>query len=134
MKEVLPALPKEDFPSPPDVKPPNKPMLNGKSGEPVEVRIDKKTGLLAEDDCPDKYTKKKTFSNAHSILYYVDRNDPLGPIPKKPEIDPQFKYWEEGVQNWAGKQNDKDKKGKNKNKRENSAPPTQKACSRDGGD
>lgn len=127
MRKVLETLPKEEFMSPPEPKKADKMMLNGKIGDEVEVRIDEKTGLLAEDDCPKKCTKKKTFTNAHSILYYVDRNNPLGPIPKNPETDPQFKYWEEGVLKWGGKEDDKDKK--DKNKAENSAPPTDKSCS-----
>lgn len=131
MRKVLETMPKVDFPAPPQMHKPSKPMLNGKYEDPVEVRIDKETGLLATDDCPEKYTKKKTFSQAHSILYYVDRNDPLGPIPKKPQDDPQFKYWEEGVQKWTGKDNkDKDKKDDDE-KYSGSTPPTERACSRD---
>ncbi len=30
----------------------------------------------------------------HTILYYVDRNNPLGPIPENPASDPQFRNWE----------------------------------------
>ncbi|MDB5266779.1 MAG: putative penicillin-binding protein [Parcubacteria group bacterium] len=37
---------------------------------------------------------------AHSILYYVNKNDPLGPAPSNPSADPQFKNWEYGVQHW----------------------------------
>jgi hypothetical protein len=36
----------------------------------------------------------------HDILFYVDRNDPLGPINKNPYKDPQFYKWEEGVRWW----------------------------------
>ncbi|MEK7193742.1 MAG: transglycosylase domain-containing protein, partial [Patescibacteria group bacterium] len=36
----------------------------------------------------------------HDILYYIDKNDPLGPIPENPEIDSQFYNWEEPVKNW----------------------------------
>ncbi|MFH1183007.1 MAG: transglycosylase domain-containing protein [Candidatus Moraniibacteriota bacterium] len=129
MSKVLGTLPKEEFFGPPEIKKVDKMMLNGKIGDNVEVRIDEKTGLLAEDSCPKKCTKKVTFTNAHSLLYYVDRNNPLGPIPKNPEIDPQFKYWEEGVQKWGGKDDNKDKKGKNKDDAQNSAPPTEKSCS-----
>jgi len=39
-------------------------------------------------------------STTHSILYFVDKNDPLGPIPSYPENDPQFKNWEQGVKLW----------------------------------
>ncbi len=37
---------------------------------------------------------------AHSILYYVDPNNILGPAPKNPWSDPQFSLWEKGVQAW----------------------------------
>jgi hypothetical protein len=40
----------------------------------------------------------------HTILYYVNKNDPTGPDPSNPASDPQFKNWETGVINWA-KQN-----------------------------
>ncbi|GIW65793.1 MAG: hypothetical protein KatS3mg094_312 [Candidatus Parcubacteria bacterium] len=36
----------------------------------------------------------------HDILFYVDKNNPLGPIPKNPYLDPQFLNWEEGVNWW----------------------------------
>lgn len=38
---------------------------------------------------------------AHSILYYVDRNDPAGAAPSNPNNDPQFARWEAAVQLWA---------------------------------
>jgi 1A family penicillin-binding protein len=36
----------------------------------------------------------------HTILYYVQRDNPLGPPPENPFSDPQFSYWENGVQAW----------------------------------
>ncbi|MFA5877910.1 MAG: PBP1A family penicillin-binding protein [Candidatus Staskawiczbacteria bacterium] len=36
----------------------------------------------------------------HDILYYVDRNNPLGPAPIDPSADPQYIMWERGVENW----------------------------------
>lgn len=39
-------------------------------------------------------------NNIHNILYYVDKNNPLGDIPINPENDSQFKNWEIPVQNW----------------------------------
>ncbi len=41
------------------------------------------------------------YPQIHDILYYVDRNDPLGPAPSHPEEDSQFQNWEEPVINWA---------------------------------
>ncbi len=37
----------------------------------------------------------------HDILYWVNKNDPNGPIPTDPTSDPQFKYWDAPVQTWA---------------------------------
>lgn len=75
MKEVLPFVEPKPF-SPPEVfAAPEKPMLNG------------------------KYT---TPSGVHSILYYVDKSDPLGPAPANPYTDPQFENWESAVLSWAG--------------------------------
>lgn len=37
----------------------------------------------------------------HSILYYVNHNDPLGPEPVNPGDDPQFRNWETAVLGWA---------------------------------
>jgi len=36
----------------------------------------------------------------HNILFYVDRKNPLGPIPEDPSLDPQYLLWENGVQRW----------------------------------
>jgi len=37
----------------------------------------------------------------HSILYYIDKNNPLGPPPVNPGVDSQFNNWEAAVRNWA---------------------------------
>jgi len=37
----------------------------------------------------------------HSILFYVDKNNPLGPVPENPQEDLQFENWELGVWEWA---------------------------------
>ncbi len=37
----------------------------------------------------------------HSILYWVDKNNPRGPIPQNPSDDSQFLSWEYGVERWA---------------------------------
>lgn len=39
-------------------------------------------------------------SGIHSILFYVNKNDPTGPFPSNPYSDPQFKNWEDSVQRW----------------------------------
>jgi hypothetical protein len=39
-------------------------------------------------------------TNVHSILYWIDKNNPLGQQPLNPQSDPQYINWEYGVQNW----------------------------------
>ena len=41
----------------------------------------------------------------HDILYWVNKNDPTGPIPTNPASDPQFTYWDGPVQTWAQENN-----------------------------
>jgi 1A family penicillin-binding protein len=40
----------------------------------------------------------------HSILYFVDKNNPRGPSPKNPASDPQFSNWEAAVLNYFAPQ------------------------------
>ena len=44
-----------------------------------------------------------TYPQIHDILFYIDKSNPLGPIPESPENDIQFKNWEEPVLAWAVK-------------------------------
>ncbi len=39
----------------------------------------------------------------HTILYYVDKDDPPGPPPANPATDPQFHNWETALLTWAAK-------------------------------
>ncbi|MCK5044229.1 PBP1A family penicillin-binding protein [Candidatus Parcubacteria bacterium] len=36
----------------------------------------------------------------HSILYYVDKNNPLGEMPVEPESDSQYSAWEQGIKDY----------------------------------
>jgi 1A family penicillin-binding protein len=42
----------------------------------------------------------QVYGNIHSILHFVDRNDPAGPAPFNPASDGAYVNWEYGVQNW----------------------------------
>lgn len=68
-----------------------------------EIPNKKNKWCLANKYCPDKEKKKKIFIDAHTILYYVDKKDPRGNIPKHPEKDPQFNRWEDAVRAWYKK-------------------------------
>ena len=72
MIQALATFPHDSFPAPDPVSS-TKPMLNGS------------IGYNPPDGGPTQY---------HEILYYVDRTDPLGPIPSNPANDPQFANWD----------------------------------------
>ncbi|MFT5831942.1 MAG: 1A family penicillin-binding protein [Candidatus Paceibacteria bacterium] len=40
------------------------------------------------------------YGNIHSILHFVNKNDPTGPAPFNPTNDGAYSNWEYGVQNW----------------------------------
>ncbi|MBI2053952.1 MAG: transglycosylase domain-containing protein [Candidatus Staskawiczbacteria bacterium] len=79
MEKILALNPKENF-SPPDLTEDNRsPALLGK--------------LEPEDH--------------NTILYYINKENPLGPAPSNPEQDPQYALWQAGIDNWL-LQNNKD--------------------------
>jgi 1A family penicillin-binding protein len=43
----------------------------------------------------------QTNDGIHSILKYVNKDEPRGGEPRNPSSDPQFDLWETGVRNWA---------------------------------
>lgn len=40
--------------------------------------------------------------NPHSLLYFINKNNPQGPYPTNPAADPQFTNWEQAVFNYFG--------------------------------
>lgn len=82
LNQVIRKYPPETFNGPDPVEASNKPMLNGQY-----VYTPPGTGG----------TQKPQI---HSILFYVDKSNPLGDPPQNPADDPQFINWESGVINW----------------------------------
>ena len=44
------------------------------------------------------------YPQIHDILYYINKDNPQGPVPQNPQDDPQFQNWEEALMEWL-KQN-----------------------------
>ena len=76
MDAILPSLPDEQFQAPDPIPQTDKPIFQG----------------FWQGDTSNP-------SN-HSLLFWVDKNDPLGPAPLQNQTDIQFPRWEYGVQNW----------------------------------
>ncbi len=105
MQAILKDQPVEKFDSPEPQELPQKPMLNGKIGEEKIVKIDKASGKLATDLTPASFIIEKRIQELHCILHYVNKDNPLGPVPEHPEKDPQYNNWEEAVKTWAKENN-----------------------------
>jgi len=56
---------------------------------------------------PDQITNRNPVllgqldpNNTNTILYYINKDDPLGPPPQNPSADPQYVLWQAGINNW----------------------------------
>lgn len=78
----------------------NKPMLNGVWDGGVTVFLDRRSGLPANTNTPPEFIEEKQYRQIHEILYWVDKNNPLGPIPNNPQQDQAYIMWEEPVGRW----------------------------------
>lgn len=79
----------------------SKPMVCGTMGGETTVKIDRMSGKLATEYTPYTQIEEKKFMEVHSILHYVNINDPLGDPLSDPNSDPQYRLWEEPVRKWA---------------------------------
>jgi hypothetical protein len=108
MKNALANMQKEEFKEPEEDEDEDeeelKPILSGKFEVREEIEVCEKSDgdfCLSSSDCPDSRKEKKKFFTAHTILHYVNKDDPQGEIPEDPDDDPQYKKWEKAVQKWA---------------------------------
>lgn len=85
-------------------KPENKkteiPVLNGE-GSSQSIKINILSNLPANESTNPSLIKEITIPTHHSILYYINREDPLSTKSFDKESDPQFSLWESAVLDWA---------------------------------
>jgi 1A family penicillin-binding protein len=101
MSRVLGNTPFETFKAPDEYKS-GKEIIDGKISSQT-IKIDVSTGQLATSQTPPELISEMSVPEAHSILFFVDKDNPLGPKPEHPENDPQFNLWEKSVVAWAEK-------------------------------
>ena len=104
LERVFETLPPEDF-VPPEREDVTKPFLMGEWRGGVTYEIDTVSGKRATDATPEEFREIRVVPELHSILHWVNKSDPRGPIPEFPERDAQYKNWEEGVKAWAVQNN-----------------------------
>jgi 1A family penicillin-binding protein len=93
MDEALKKIPAETFAEPPQTPDTIKPVLRGVWFDPTEL-------VTGDGSDPESALDLgNAVQGAHSILYYVNKDDPLGPQPTN-QRDPQFHLWEYPVSLW----------------------------------
>ncbi len=98
MQKILKNKPIENF-TKPQPKTSDKPMLGGQLyGQ--EITIDRLTGKLATEFTPPSLIEKKKLKQYHTILHYLNKNDPVGLTPPNFN-DIQYQNWEAAVRKWA---------------------------------
>lgn len=103
MRYALSKYPAEVFAEPPQIDTNISPVLRGSwMGDESKV-IDSRTGMLADSSTPTQFKKEVINANVHTILYWIDKDNPLDKKPNNPYNVPMFKNWEYGVQNWWAK-------------------------------
>ncbi|MFA5420584.1 MAG: PBP1A family penicillin-binding protein [Patescibacteria group bacterium] len=104
MKKSLSDTPIEGF-SEPEINKTGKAIIDGEAIGRL-IKINKETGEIATESTPEDLIEEIFFAEHHSVLFYVDKDDPLGPLPENQEKEPQFKLWEERILEWAKKQDE----------------------------
>jgi penicillin-binding protein 1C len=102
MVEAISRLGTENF-NPPQITPVNKPMFNDDYIVNRQLNIDRTTGQVAGPSTNPANIETRNYLEIHSILYYVNKTDPAGPIPNNPANDSQFQNWEPPVLEWASR-------------------------------
>ena len=59
------------------------------------------TSVVEGEDGEEKIIVSGRTDGIHSILHYVNKNNPLGSIPDNPYQDAQYELWEEPVRDWV---------------------------------
>lgn len=107
MNEVFKETQKEDFEKPKKIKS-GKPVLNGEWLGGKTYFIDSISGKIATELTPPELIKEKVLTQIHSILYWLNKDNPNSANQFNPENDSQFKMWEIPVRKWAENANIKD--------------------------
>ncbi len=100
MSQAVKDMPRENFKAPPTPNKNNKPVLHGIWQGGVSYWMDKISGKLATEYTPEETRQEVVANGVHSILHWLNKDDPNGPAPKDPKEDPQYEYWEYGVRKW----------------------------------
>jgi 1A family penicillin-binding protein len=103
-QEALKNLPEEKFTKPEPTPTGLKPVLTGEWRGGNTYLINVVSNKRATECTPKELVKEKVLTQVHSILYWLNKDDPLGPTPENPGLDSQFLLWETPIRDWVAKQ------------------------------
>ena len=98
MKRSLEGTEIENFNKPDDYKT-GVAVLDGEIKNTI-IQINIITGLPADNLTDPNLIKEISIPNHHSILYYVNKENPKNEPADNPESDPQYKLWEDAISDW----------------------------------
>lgn len=95
MDVALASTSAEQFPQPAAAPNDLKPILRGQTFDATYFVTE-----ILEADPEQEINLEAVSSGIHSILHFVDKNNPRGAYPTNPASDSQYTLWEYGVQRW----------------------------------
>ncbi len=93
MDFALTKFPKESFAEPAAEPPDLKPILRG-------IWFDQSALVPDVNGNTPEATVGNSIASVHSILQYVNKDDPRGAYPSNPASDPQYALWEWPIEQW----------------------------------
>jgi membrane carboxypeptidase/penicillin-binding protein len=110
MDVALEKLPEETFPQPQIVTEGVKPILRGEyidTERLLKAMQERQATEITDEDSDEESAVSPTinissiYQNIHTILHFVDKDNPQGGYPANPRNDPQYENWEYGVRKWT---------------------------------
>ncbi len=76
------------------------PQLRGIWKGGITYTVDSISGKLATEFTPEETKEERVVVDPHTILYWIDKDNPRSSNKVNPENYPQFRLWEHAVQEW----------------------------------
>lgn len=101
MMQALTNLPKDETFNKPDPIDPNlPPVIRGFWQGNKTFKIDKVSGGLATEYTPESSVEEKSITDVHTILYWINKNDPTSSKNPGPSNDSLYDHFETGIRDW----------------------------------